>query len=77
MHDEETLFVCPFCFRICETEQECHRHKTLECHPGVDGDPQRKPLRDRFGNLASRAPRWFLEATHRIPSWTPLDSHKH
>jgi hypothetical protein len=45
----------------------------LECKPGTSGDNRRKPLRDRFGNLASRAPRWFLEAARRIPAWTPLD----
>ena len=73
MTTEENLYICPVCFRICDTEMECHRHKTLECHPGNPGDERRKPLHDRFGNLVSRAPRWFLEAARRIPGWTPLE----
>jgi hypothetical protein len=45
----------------------------LECKPGQPGADRRRPLRDRFGNIVSRAPRWFLEAIKIIPGWTPLD----
>jgi len=68
-HPESTiLYICPTCFRVCETEQECHEHQmTAEhqmfaCNPGKLGDERRKPVSDRFGKYVSRAPRWFLEA---------------
>ncbi|HLE14031.1 MAG TPA: hypothetical protein VI776_04720 [Anaerolineales bacterium] len=38
----------------------------LECVPGEPGDDRRKPVSDRFGNLVSRAPRWYLEALGMI-----------
>jgi hypothetical protein len=71
---DEIVYMCPICFKVCDSEEECHRHKMLACNTGEPGDERRKPLRDRFGNYVSRAPRWFLEAAHKDPGWT---SHNH
>lgn len=62
---EETIYICPVCFTICESEQECHAHRMLACEPGEPGDERRKPVRDAFGQYVSRAPRWYLEAVGR------------
>jgi hypothetical protein len=59
---EQTIFICPTCFRVCETESECHAHRMVECDPGQPGDERRKPVTDQFGQYVSRAPRWYLEA---------------
>jgi hypothetical protein len=56
------FYICPTCFRVCETEQECHEHQMVACKPGELGDKRRRPVNNRFGQYASRAPRWFLEA---------------
>lgn len=73
MSKEDKVYMCPVCFKVCDSEEECHRHKMLECNPGRSGEERRKPLNDRFGNMVSRAPRWFLEAVRIIPGWSPLD----
>jgi hypothetical protein len=74
MDDRDTvLYICPVCFRVCETERECHQHRTRECHPGHPGDETRKPVMDQYGHYVSRAPRWFLEAQGIIPAWTPVE----
>jgi hypothetical protein len=62
MENESVFYICPVCFQVCDTEQECHAHRMVECDAGEFGDERRKPVSDRFGNLVSRAPRWFLEA---------------
>lgn len=65
MDQEQTLYICPICFRVCESETECHEHMMLKCETGEPGDDKRKPLTDEFGNLVSRAPRWYIEALVR------------
>jgi hypothetical protein len=72
MDNGEVLYICPVCFRVCDSKRECHEHQTIECHTGRPGDARRKPLEDQFGNLVSRAPRWYLEARELIPAWTPV-----
>lgn len=62
MEEQEIFYICPICFRVCETEAECHEHVMVLCETGHPGDERRKPVEDRFGNLVSRAPRWYLEA---------------
>jgi hypothetical protein len=62
MSGVEKFYICPICFRVCETDEECHEHRMIECRPGELGEERRKPVADRFGNLVSRAPRWYLEA---------------
>jgi hypothetical protein len=62
MNGEQEFYICPVCFRVCETKSECHQHLMLRCDAGQPGDERRKPVRDRFGQLVSRAPRWYLEA---------------
>ncbi len=66
MDNERILYICPICFRVCDTDQECHEHQMIECNPGKIGDERRKPVTDKFGNYVSRAPRWYLEAVGRI-----------
>jgi hypothetical protein len=56
------FYICLTCFRVCETEQECHEHLMVPCDPGELGVERRKPVSNRYGQYASRAPRWFLEA---------------
>jgi hypothetical protein len=72
MSDDIIFHICPICFKVCETEMECHAHMTVECNAGKAGSDFRKPLTDQYGHLVSRAPRWYLEAMKRIPAWTPL-----
>jgi hypothetical protein len=63
LSNEVNLFyICPVCFQVCESETECHAHKMIACDPGPEGDERRKPVENQFGELASRAPRWFIEA---------------
>lgn len=62
MEREQQFYICPTCFRVCETKVVCHEHLMVECDPGQPGDERRKPVADRFGHLVSRAPRWYLEA---------------
>ena len=69
METRKILYICPVCFRTCESEIECHTHKMIECNLGELGDERRKPVTDNFGNMVSRAPRWYLEAI----GWLPAD----
>jgi hypothetical protein len=62
MDREEHFYICPICFRVCENDIECHAHQLLECRVGGYEDDRRKPVKNRFGKLVSRAPRWYLEA---------------
>jgi hypothetical protein len=65
MDPDSVIYICPICFRVCESESVCHEHIMVICDTGNPGDKRRKPLTDRFGNLASRAPLWYLEALDR------------
>jgi hypothetical protein len=58
-----TFYLCPFCFRLCDTDEHCHEHPMVCCEPGEWGDNRRKPVTDLRGDIQSPAPRWFLEAT--------------
>jgi hypothetical protein len=59
----KTLYICPKCFWVCDTESKCHQHQLiLACEPGEFGDERRRPVRNQFGLFVSRAPRWYLEA---------------
>lgn len=62
MDQKQVFYICPICFRVREDESECHEHLMILCDYGHPGDERRKPVSDRFGNLVSRAPRWYLEA---------------
>ncbi len=74
MEKDPVFYICPICFQVCETERQCHDHRMLRCDPGKPGSAQRKPVTDRFGNLVSSAPRWYLEARGAIPTYTPISS---
>jgi len=65
MDQEQIFYMCPICFRVCESESECHEHRMVICKTGHPGDQRRKPVTDRFGNLVSRAPLWYLEAVSK------------
>ncbi|UCE01031.1 MAG: hypothetical protein JSV42_10065 [Chloroflexota bacterium] len=65
MVDGQVIYICPICFRVCEQETECHEYLMVTCETGQPGDERRKPITDRFGNLVSRAPFWYLEALTR------------
>ena len=65
MDQDQLIYICPICFRVCETEAECHEHLMVLCETGHPGDERRKPISDQFGNLASRAPFWYLEAINK------------
>jgi hypothetical protein len=56
------FYICPECFRVSETQQECHGRKMVPCKPGEFGSKRRKPVVDQFGNFVSRAPYWYMEA---------------
>jgi hypothetical protein len=65
MTQDQVIFICPTCFRVCESETECHAHLMMLCETGQPGDDKRKPVMDRFGRYASRAPLWYLQALQR------------
>jgi hypothetical protein len=65
MEQEQVFYICPKCFRVCETEAKCHEHLMVICETGHPGDEIRKPVLDQNGRLVSRAPRWYLEALSR------------
>ena len=66
MDKEQSFYICPVCFQVCDSEKECHAHRMVACEVGELGDERRKPVSDRFGNYVSRAPRWYLEAVGRV-----------
>ncbi len=66
METQSMFYICPVCFTVCESEQECHAHRMVECNPGDFGDDRRKPVEDQYGQYVSRAPRWYLEAVGRL-----------
>jgi hypothetical protein len=68
---QEPIYVCLYCYQVCENPTSCHESPMLVCNPGRPGSPRRKPVVDRSGRLLSRAPRWFLEATGWIESQAP------
>ena len=70
MDTNRIFFICPVCFQTCETEPECHAHKMIECNVDELDDNMRKPIRDNFGNMVSRAPRWYMEAV----GWIQVES---
>ena len=65
MANDQVFYICPICFRVRETEAECHEHLMVLCETGHPGDERRKPVSDQFGNFVSRAPRWYLEAVSK------------
>jgi hypothetical protein len=42
----------------------------IECNIDELDDNMRKPIRDNFGNMVSRAPRWYMEAV----GWIQVES---
>jgi len=61
-----TIYLCPHHLVPRSEGGICPDDCTLdmiECHPGEDGDPLRKPLLDAEGNVVTRAPLWWLRVT--------------
>jgi hypothetical protein len=69
-NSNDRFYLCPICFAVCESEIACraHNHRMIWCDPIGLTDEQRKPLMYADGRLASRAPRWFLEAVGALPA---------
>jgi hypothetical protein len=69
-NSNDKFYLCPICFATCESEIACkaHNHRMIWCDPIRLTDEQRKPLMYADGRLASRAPRWFLEAVGALPA---------
>jgi hypothetical protein len=69
-NSDDRFYLCPICFAVCESEIACraHNHRMIWCDPIGLTDEQRKPLMYADGRLASRAPRWFLEAVGALPT---------
>ncbi len=66
----DRFYLCPICFAAFESEIACKahiHHRAVWCDPIDLTDEQRKPLTYADGRLASRAPRWFLEAVGALP----------
>jgi len=72
MEERITLYLCPHCFEMRDTNTECHGQRMLVFHPGRAGAANRRPLANEFGAYVSRAPRWYLEARRLIPAWSPF-----
>jgi hypothetical protein len=70
MASDSIFYLCPICFAACESEIACraHQHRMIWCDTIKLTDEQRKPLMYADGRLASRAPRWFLEAVGAFPA---------
>lgn len=62
------FYICPFCFRVCDSCEECHEHQMICCDPGAIDAERRKPVMDASGHIQTRAPRWYLEAVGWIPT---------
>ena len=72
MSTPHLVYICPFCFRVCASCEECHQHQMICCDVGALGDERRKPLMDASGRVRTRAPRWYLEAVGWVsPTDTP------
>ena len=65
MSREPKFYICPVCFNTSTTPDECHVTMVLS-NAGDIGDEQRKPIKNRFGQFHSRAPRWFVEIANKV-----------
>lgn len=58
------FYICPVCFQVAQTPQECHAHQMIACH--ADKLEDCRPIISADGTIKSRAPRWFLEEVARL-----------
>lgn len=61
MECEGEFYICGKCFRIDEVVREHHQVAMFHFPGYVPGHELLKPPCDRWGNMTSRAPRWFTE----------------
>jgi hypothetical protein len=66
------FYLCPVCFQAAEARLECHGHLMIPCN-AVDVEDC-KPLAQPGGELKTRAPRWFLEATAQFMGPLPRET---
>jgi hypothetical protein len=61
----EVVYLCPKCLTGQEEEGLCPIDGTelVECRPGSQEDPQRRPMMDDDGHVVTRAPKWWLRFT--------------
>jgi hypothetical protein len=72
-----SFYFCPVCFVASRVQDSCHEHEMVAISLRTADDRQRRPISDGKGRLLSRAPLWFLEATHPTvlpaPDYHPRD----
>jgi hypothetical protein len=61
----DKLYLCIRCFEPSSSPGSCPRcgRALIQCRPGDPDDPCRRPLIDQYGQVLTRAPRWYLEKT--------------
>ncbi|MDE3088155.1 MAG: hypothetical protein KGJ80_02060 [Chloroflexota bacterium] len=57
-----TIYVCRVCHRVGPRPLTCHPRASVKCDAGTPGDERSMPLYDAHGHLATRAPKWWVEA---------------
>ena len=65
MSEEQVVYCCTRCTTGATEPGTCDicGGTRVECRPGGDGDPVRRPLMDATGNVVTRAPIWWLRYT--------------
>ncbi len=56
------VYVCRVCHLVGRQPLSCHPGQSVQCDAGVPGDERSKPLFDAQGHLATRAPKWWVDA---------------
>ncbi len=57
-----TIYICGTCHRVGQQPLTCHPRASVKCDAGAPGDERSMPLFDPHGHLATRAPKWWVEA---------------
>ncbi len=59
------IFMCPRCLVAQGKAGSCPQCNVqlIDCHPGAEDDPCRRPLINANGQVLSRAPLWWLRHT--------------
>lgn len=62
MRAGRTIYICRTCHRVGARALTCHPRASVKCDAGAPGDERSMPLFDAHGHLATRAPKWWVEA---------------